>query len=116
MNETRRLTAAQAIVSFLVAQRVKRDEEEHPFFAGCFGIFGHGNVAGIGQALQQDGRLRYVPCRNEQAMVHAAAAAVTMLVAPGPTELVHAHVRRRSLALANAAAAWTIACSFRHGT
>lgn len=70
---TRRLTAAQALVEFLAVQRVERDGVEHPFFAGCFGIFGHGNVAGIGQALQQHGGLPYVLARNEQAMVHAAA-------------------------------------------
>lgn len=48
-----RLTVAQAIVRFLTTQYVERDGVEHRFFAGCFGIFGHGNVAGMGQALQQ---------------------------------------------------------------
>ena len=47
---TVRLTAAQALVRFLAAQRVERDGVERRFFGGCFGIFGHGNVAGIGQA------------------------------------------------------------------
>src|SRR5438045_2025661 len=100
-SKTRRLTTAQAIVAFLVEQRVARDGEEHPFFAGCFGIFGHGNVAGIGEALQQNGRLRYIPSRNEQAMVHAAAAfakasdrlrafACTTSVGPGATNMVTA--------------------------
>src|SRR3954470_13413504 len=71
---TRTLTTAQAIVLFLINQYVERDGVEQPFFAGCFGIFGHGNVAGIGQALQQMPQLRYYQARNEQAMVHTAAA------------------------------------------
>ncbi|MEP0762926.1 MAG: 3D-(3,5/4)-trihydroxycyclohexane-1,2-dione acylhydrolase (decyclizing), partial [Chloroflexota bacterium] len=50
---TRRLTMAQALIAFLQTQYVERDGVENPFFAGCWGIFGHGNVAGIGQALQQ---------------------------------------------------------------
>jgi len=70
---TRRLTMAQAIIAFLKQQYVERDGREHQFFAGCFGIFGHGNVAGIGQALQQNRDFRYYLCRNEQAMVHTAA-------------------------------------------
>ncbi|NUR56837.1 MAG: hypothetical protein HOQ29_20540, partial [Acidobacteria bacterium] len=48
---TTRLTVAQALVRFLAAQHVSRDGRDHPFFAGVFGIFGHGNVAGIGEAL-----------------------------------------------------------------
>jgi 3D-(3,5/4)-trihydroxycyclohexane-1,2-dione acylhydrolase (decyclizing) len=63
---------AQALVSFLEAQYTERDGQERPFFAGCFGIFGHGNLAGIGQALQQAPRLRYYQSRNEQAQVHIA--------------------------------------------
>src|SRR5260370_42078486 len=76
MNEqaTRRLTMAQAVIAFLKSQYVERDGLEQPFFAGCFGIFGHGNVAGIGQALQQMPEIRYYLARNEQAMVHAATA------------------------------------------
>ena len=70
----RRLTVAQAIVAFLSNQYSSRDKQERKFFEGCFGIFGHGNVAGMGQALEQDRRLRYYLCRNEQAMVHTAAA------------------------------------------
>ena len=50
---TVRLTVAQATVRFLANQYVERDGERTKFFAGCFGIFGHGNVAGIGQALLQ---------------------------------------------------------------
>src|SRR5437660_10367313 len=73
-----RLTVAQALVRFLVVQRVRRDDREHPFFGGVFGIFGHGNVAGIGQALQQEQGLRYYLARNEQAMVHTAAAYAKM--------------------------------------
>ena len=73
-ESTRTLTTAQAIVAFLLQQYVERDGVDQPFFAGCFGIFGHGNVAGIGQALQQMPELRYYQARNEQAMVHTAAA------------------------------------------
>ena len=75
-----RLTTAQAILRFLQAQYVSRDEREQQFFAGCFGIFGHGNVAGIGQALHQNQNpdFPYYLCRNEQAMVHTAAAFAKM--------------------------------------
>src|SRR5437870_2627867 len=69
---TRRLTLAQAVVAFLKNQYVERDGSEYPFFAGCFGIFGHGNVSGIGQALQQMPEFRYYQSRNEQAQVHVA--------------------------------------------
>ncbi|MGI8878260.1 MAG: 3D-(3,5/4)-trihydroxycyclohexane-1,2-dione acylhydrolase (decyclizing) [Candidatus Limnocylindria bacterium] len=70
---TVRLTVAQALVRFLAAQHVERDGTEQRFFAGCWGIFGHGNVAGIGQALKESaGSLTYYQARNEQAMVHAA--------------------------------------------
>ncbi len=75
---TRRLTTAQAIIQFLKAQFVSRDGNRNAFFAGCFGIFGHGNVAGIGQALQQNPDFPYYLCRNEQAMVHTAAAFAKM--------------------------------------
>jgi 3D-(3,5/4)-trihydroxycyclohexane-1,2-dione acylhydrolase (decyclizing) len=96
---TRRLTVAQAIVSFLQSQYVDRDGQQYPFFGGCFGIFGHGNVAGLGQALEQDPGLRYYLFRNEQAMVHAAAAyakanfrtkamACTASIGPGATNMV----------------------------
>ena len=75
---TVRLTVAQAVVRFLANQWSERDGECQKLFAGCFGIFGHGNVAGVGQALLQnelaDGEehLPYVLARNEQAMVHTA--------------------------------------------
>src|SRR5437868_14791947 len=74
MNEqvTKRLTMAQAVIAFLKNQYVERDGIEQPFFAGCFGIFGHGNVAGIGQALQQTPEFRFYQSRNEQAQVHLA--------------------------------------------
>jgi 3D-(3,5/4)-trihydroxycyclohexane-1,2-dione acylhydrolase (decyclizing) len=68
------VTAAQAIIKFLKNQYVERDGVERPFFGGCFGIFGHGNVAGIGQALQQNEDFPYYLSRNEQAMVHTAVA------------------------------------------
>jgi 3D-(3,5/4)-trihydroxycyclohexane-1,2-dione acylhydrolase (decyclizing) len=96
---TRRLTVAQAIISFLQNQYVERDGAQHRFFEGCFGIFGHGNVAGIGQALEQDSCLRYYLFRNEQAMVHAASAfakasfrlramVCTSSIGPGATNMV----------------------------
>ncbi|GAA5036491.1 3D-(3,5/4)-trihydroxycyclohexane-1,2-dione acylhydrolase (decyclizing) [Terrabacter aeriphilus] len=101
---TVRLTVAQAVVRFLTQQWSERDGERQKLFAGCFGIFGHGNVAGIGQALLQaelaDGpeRLPYVLARNEQAMVHASVAyarqkdrlqtwACTASVGPGSTNM-----------------------------
>ncbi len=73
-----RLTMAQALIKYLTRQHVERDGKEHPFFAGCFGIFGHGCVSGIGQALQQYPEFRYYQTRNEQAMVHASAAYAKM--------------------------------------
>src|SRR5215210_6007969 len=96
---TRTLTTAQAIVAFLLQQHVERDGVEQPFFAGCFGIFGHGNVAGVGQALQQMPTFRYYQARNEQAMVHATIAyaktknrlqtlACTTSIGPGATNMV----------------------------
>ncbi|HWS80203.1 MAG TPA: thiamine pyrophosphate-binding protein, partial [Rubrobacter sp.] len=97
---TVRLTMAQALVRFLTEQYVERDGIEHRFFAGCFGIFGHGNVAGVGQALQQyAGGLPYYQARNEQAMVHTASAyarqkdrlqafACTTSIGPGATNMV----------------------------
>jgi 3D-(3,5/4)-trihydroxycyclohexane-1,2-dione acylhydrolase (decyclizing) len=95
-----RITAAQALVRFLAAQYVERDGAEQRFFEGCFGIFGHGNVAGIGQALyQHPDLLTYYQARNEQAMVHAASGfarmknrlatlACTTSIGPGATNLV----------------------------
>lgn len=69
---TRRLTMSQATIAFLKKQYTERDGRQQQLFAGCLGIFGHGNLAGIGQALQQNHDFRYYPCRNEQAMVHMA--------------------------------------------
>ncbi len=74
MADTTELTVAQALVRFLAAQEVERDGVRAPFFAGCFGILGHGNAAGLGQAFQQYGDLlAFHQGRNEQAMVHIAA-------------------------------------------
>ena len=105
---TVRLTVAQATIRFLGNQYVEHDGDRTKFFAGAFGIFGHGNVAGLGQALLQDEvtsleagiepALRYVLGRNEQAMVHSAVAyarqkdrlqtwAVTASVGPGSTNM-----------------------------
>jgi 3D-(3,5/4)-trihydroxycyclohexane-1,2-dione acylhydrolase (decyclizing) len=100
MTETETLTVAQALVRFLAAQHIERDGRRERFFAGCLGIFGHGNVAGLGQALAQyEDLLPYHPARNEQAMVHIAAGyarqrnrlgtwACTTSVGPGATNLV----------------------------
>jgi 3D-(3,5/4)-trihydroxycyclohexane-1,2-dione acylhydrolase (decyclizing) len=96
---TRRLTMAQAIIEFLKSQSVARDGKEQTFFGGCLGIFGHGNVAGIGQALQQNPDFPYYLFRNEQAMVHAAAGfakmsnrlrtlVCTSSIGPGATNMV----------------------------
>jgi 3D-(3,5/4)-trihydroxycyclohexane-1,2-dione acylhydrolase (decyclizing) len=67
------MTMAQALIGFLKNQYVERDGQEHKFFAGVLGIFGHGNVAGIGQALQQNPDFPYYLVRNEQSGVHLAA-------------------------------------------
>jgi 3D-(3,5/4)-trihydroxycyclohexane-1,2-dione acylhydrolase (decyclizing) len=95
-----RLTVAQALVRFLSVQSVERDDERHRFFAGCFGIFGHGNVAGLGHALLESGdTFPYYLARNEQAMVHTAvgyarmsnrlrAFVCTSSVGPGATNMV----------------------------
>jgi 3D-(3,5/4)-trihydroxycyclohexane-1,2-dione acylhydrolase (decyclizing) len=73
MSVTARLTVAQALVRFLAVQEIERDGARAPFFAGCFGILGHGNVGGLGQAFQQHGDLLpFRQGRNEQAMVHIA--------------------------------------------
>lgn len=97
--QRRKLTMAQALVAFLEKQHVERDGVVQPFFAGMFGIFGHGNVAGLGQALhQRSDSFRYYQCRNEQAMVHTAAAfakhsnrmrtfACTSSIGPGATNM-----------------------------
>ncbi|WP_353126709.1 3D-(3,5/4)-trihydroxycyclohexane-1,2-dione acylhydrolase (decyclizing) [Parapedobacter pyrenivorans] len=69
-----KLTTSQALIRFLDQQYVERDGIQHKFFAGCFGIFGHGNVGGIGQALFEYPAFTYYQARNEQAMVHTAAA------------------------------------------
>jgi len=96
---TKRLTVAQATIAFLSRQYVARDGEEVRFFGGCLGIFGHGNVAGLGQALEQDDSLPYYLFRNEQGLVHAATAfakasfrrramVCTTSVGPGATNMV----------------------------
>lgn len=72
--KTLRLTMAQALIRFLKNQYVERDGQITPFFAGCFGIFGHGCVAGVGEALLQNPDFRYYQVRNEQGAVHAATA------------------------------------------
>src|SRR4051794_20037167 len=93
------LTVAQALIRFLANQYSERDGVEQRLIAGTFGIFGHGNVAGVGQALlesQED--MPYVLARNEQAMVHSAAGyarqknrlstfACTSSIGPGATNM-----------------------------
>ena len=99
--KTERLTVAQATIKFLKNQFSKRDNIELPFFAGCFGIFGHGNVAGLGEALKNNPDFKYYQIRNEQSMVHAAAAyakmknrlqtfACTSSIGPGATNMITA--------------------------
>ncbi|MFF9191726.1 3D-(3,5/4)-trihydroxycyclohexane-1,2-dione acylhydrolase (decyclizing) [Streptomyces rochei] len=97
---TRRLTTAQALVRFLAAQHTERDGVRRRLISGTWGVFGHGNVAGIGQALVEYADVMpYHQGRNEQAMVHAAvgharhlnrlsAQAVTTSIGPGATNLV----------------------------
>src|SRR5881275_1659041 len=94
-----RLTAAQALGRLLAAQYVERDGIEHRFFRGCFGIFGHGNVAGIGEALYENADLlTYYQARSEQGMVHTASGyarmknrlgglACTTSIGPGATNM-----------------------------
>ena len=115
MSDTIRLTVGQAVVKFLANQYSERDGEEQRLIPGVFGIFGHGNVAGLGQGLLQDElgemplladetretaqRLPYILVRNEQGGVHAAAAyaktrnrlqtyAVTSSIGPGATNMI----------------------------
>lgn len=105
--ETVRLTTSQATIRFLINQYSERDGKEYRLIPGTFGIFGHGNVCGIGQALLQNeldstpdgGVMEYYMPRNEQGAVHAAAAfakaknrlqtlAVTTSIGPGALNMV----------------------------
>jgi 3D-(3,5/4)-trihydroxycyclohexane-1,2-dione acylhydrolase (decyclizing) len=104
MSGTVRLTVAQATIRFLAQQYSERDGTEQRLFAGCLGIFGHGNVAGLGQALLQaeidePGSMPYVLARNEQGAVHTAVGfaraknraqtyAVTTSIGPGATNMI----------------------------
>jgi 3D-(3,5/4)-trihydroxycyclohexane-1,2-dione acylhydrolase (decyclizing) len=100
MTETKSMTMAQALVEFLASQYTERDGTERRLISACFGIFGHGNVAGVGEALQHAGeRMPYHLARNEQGMVHAAAGyarmtnrlstfACTTSIGPGATNMV----------------------------
>jgi 3D-(3,5/4)-trihydroxycyclohexane-1,2-dione acylhydrolase (decyclizing) len=96
---TIRLTMAQALIRFLKNQYIERDGKQTPFFAGVLGIFGHGNMAGIGQALQENPDFKYIMVRNEQAAVHIASGftkmknrmqtfACTSSIGPGATNMV----------------------------
>ena len=94
-----KLTMAQAVVRYLNNQYVERDNKENKFIAGAWGIFGHGNVAGLGEALEQNKELKHFLPRNEQAMVHTAVAyakqkrrmetfACTSSIGPGATNMI----------------------------
>lgn len=97
---TRRLTTGQAIVEYIANQYVSRDGTEYRFFAGLWGIFGHGNIGGVANAIQEYGPgFPYYLARNEQAMVHAATAyakqrnrlgafACVSSIGPGATNMV----------------------------
>src|SRR6266478_5155673 len=97
--KTKRLTMSKAVVQFLLRQQVERDGKRQPFFAGCLGIFGHGCIAGVGQALLQHPQFRYIQTKNEQASVHIATAfaklsnrlrafACVSSIGPGATNMV----------------------------
>lgn len=97
--KTVRLTVAQALIRYLKNQWVERDGKSQQFFAGVWGIFGHGNVAGIGQALQQNPDFPYYLVRNEQSSVHLAGGfarmhnrlrtfACTSSIGPGATNMI----------------------------
>ena len=99
MYKTIRLTTTQAIIRFLKNQWVERDEVQNRFFEGMWGIFGHGNVTGLGQALEQDGEFTHYLPRNDQSEGHIAAAfakqhrrmrafVCTTSIGPGATNLV----------------------------
>ena len=110
MSKTIRLTMAQALTRFLARQMTEIDGEKLPIFGGVWAIFGHGNVAGIGEALYQvRDELPTFRAHNEQAMAHAAIAfakanfrrrvmAATTSIGPGATNMVTAaalaHVNR----------------------
>src|SRR5690349_3624716 len=112
---TIRLTMAQALIRYLAAQRTMVEGREVPLFAGVWAIFGHGNVAGLGEALYRHrAELPTYRAHNEQAMAHAAIAyakahqrrrmmACTTSIGPGATNLVTAaataHVNRLPLLL-----------------
>src|SRR6185437_6545428 len=99
-EQTIKLTVAQAVVKYLAAQYSERDGERRRFIPAMFGIFGHGNVAGLGQALGEAGAsLPYYQPRNEQSMVHTAAGfaktnlrlatiACTSSIGPGATNMI----------------------------
>jgi len=104
MNRFSRLTTGQAIVRFMARQFVERDGRENRFIDGIWGIFGHGNVAGLGQGIVEFSRvegLRFFRPQNEQAMVHTAAAyakhrnrlatfACTTSIGPGAANMITA--------------------------
>ena len=102
MTKSVRLTTAQAIIRYLQAQHSERDGETRRLIPAMWGIFGHGNVIGLGQALEEHGDgLPFHQGRNEQSMVHAATAyakasqrlstlACTASIGPGSTNMITA--------------------------
>ena len=100
MNKIK-LTVSQAIIKYINNQYIYTNGVDRKFFGGCFGILGHGNVGGIGQAIQEQKELKYYQCRNEQSMVHSAAAYAkirnrknalicTASIGPGSTNMITA--------------------------
>ena len=101
-DNTVRLTVGQAVVRFLEVQKVERDGQVSTFFGGALGILGHGNVAGVGQALLEEiDRFRFIQGKNEQGMAHIAvgyarqmnrmgAMAVTTSIGPGAANMITA--------------------------
>ena len=99
MDTTVRLTVAQAVVKFLGAQWTERDGDRRRAIEAMFGIFGHGNVLGIGQAIDRESDFRLYQSKNEQSMVHTALGvakatrrmstlACTASIGPGSTNMV----------------------------
>lgn len=109
MEKTIRLTTAQALLKFLNQQYISIDGKETPYVEGIFHVYGHGNVLGIGQALEQaPGHLKSYSGKNEQGMAHLAIAfarqslrkkifAVSASAGPGSANLLTALLERLSL-------------------
>ena len=122
------LTCAHALIKYLIAQKTLIDGKKVPLFPGVFGIFGHGNVACLGQALQENQKdlptwrghheqnmaltgIAYSRAKRRKQIFIATAAAVSMFVEPGPTELVATNICFLLFARANAIPVKAIFCS-----